>query len=72
MLKEIKNELPQTAECTDDCLDDCARVLLQPLIMSRRTSFVLNRAAFLFVKDALDLWNIGYFLLLVAKRFRKC
>ena len=72
MLEEIKNEFPETAECIDDCLDDCARVLLQPLVMSRRTSFVLNRAAFLFVKDALDLLDIGYYLFLVTKRFWKC
>ena len=33
--------------------------------------FVLNGVAFLFVKDVLDLWYIGYFLFLMAKRFWK-
>ena len=32
---------------------------------------MLNRVAFLFVKDVLDLWYIGYFLILVAERFWK-
>ena len=42
------------------------RVFLQSLIVQRRTRFVLNGAAFLFVKDVLDLWYIGYFLFLAV------
>ena len=33
--------------------------------------FVLNGVAFLFVKDVLDLWYIGYFLFLAVERFWK-
>ena len=32
---------------------------------------MLNRVVFLFVKDVLDLWYIGYFLYLVEERFWK-
>ena len=37
----------------------CYRVLLQPLILKRRTRFMLNGVAFLFVNDVLDFWYSG-------------
>ena len=37
--------------------------------MWRRTCFVLNGIAFLFVKDVLDLWCSGYFLFLALEFF---
>ena len=39
--------------------------------MSERKCFVLNRVAFLFVKDVLDLWYVGYFFVLFFENVKK-
>ena len=46
-------------------------VLLQPLIMSKRTCFVLSGVAFLIVKNVLDFWYSSYFLFLAVRKLWK-
>ena len=43
-------------------------VILQPLIMYRKTRFALKGVAFLFVKDVLGFWNSGYSLFLIMEK----
>ena len=46
-------------------------VVLQPFIMSKRACFVLKGVAFLFVKNVLDFWYSGYFLLIAMGKLWK-